>query len=208
VRRLTTTIAVAMLALGVGAGVAVAETREDTETARISGSDVALDYPSSWIEVPIGKLKSIKVVRAYLKEHPKLAEMMSVDPNASNAELRRFINLSFKFRKLTRIDTTDGDNVIVSIMPGPWWNGLDDWKHYGDLSAKSTNAVVLSDAKTSVGGHPAYTHIERDADGIYGYMEVKQPHEKAVTIAVTTTDPDPAAARAILDSVRPAQSAR
>lgn len=205
-RRLVATLAVALLALALSGGAALAAGDENTETARVPGTDVALDYPTGWVAVPIDKLTNVKAVRAYLKRHPKLAAMMSLDASASDADLREFIDMQSRYRKLTRIDTTSGDNVIVSLMPGPWWDGLAEWKHSGELSAKSTNGVVLSDAKTSVGGHPAYTHLERDADGIYGYMEIKQPDGKAVTISITTDEVEPA--QAILDSVRPARTAR
>jgi hypothetical protein len=193
----------AVLAIGASllAEPAVAIEQDQMKSATVPGTDIELDYPAGW--KPFKVPKSVAGLRSYLEEHPDMAAVFGLDSRPSDRVLREWLKAYVKTVVLVRADTNDGDNMIVSLLPreAEWWNELREWKEAGALSAQGTNAEVLSQTQTTVDGREAFTHIERDADGIYAYMEILRPGNKIMTIGIALDEESPEVAETIIGSV-------
>jgi hypothetical protein len=146
-------------------------------------------------------------LRGYLKQYPKMGEMAGLD--ATTASKRDLQELWDRYKRdvvLVRINETDGDKVVVSTPKGDWYPGFDVWKSLSKQSADATHGEVLADTQTKFGSHPAFTHLERDADGVWALVDMKNKRGRTITISIRTNEADPAVVQSIIDSVHKASS--
>ena len=208
-RMVLNAIAIAIL---VGAGVAVAPSTASggvgpTTTHAIPGTEFSIELPSHW-ENPGELPRAARAFKAFLKQHPKMADLMGLDRNAPISEVRELTKTLLRDKVLIAADTDldgtgDGDNVHVSVYRNqPQITSFDEWKMVQELSAKATNSELVSDAEHTVGPHRGFTHIERYPNGnVYAAMGVNIGRR----ILSVTMELDPGSeelAAAILGSVR------
>jgi hypothetical protein len=214
-RKLVGTFAVAALCLGASAGIATSveaegapatqSETEDMAAVRVPGTDIALQYPGAWRKVKLPK--SASSLRGYLKQYPKMGDMAGLDATtASNRDLQEFWDRFQRDVVLVRINPTDGDKVVVSTPKGDWYPGFDVWKSLSKQSADATHGEVLADTQTKFGSHPAFTHLERDADGVWAVVDMKNKGGTTITISIRTDELDPAVVQSIIDSVHSVSS--
>jgi hypothetical protein len=172
----------------------------------VPAAAISIGVPEPWLVVDLPS--SIPAMRAYLKKYPEMARILGLDANASDKDLKRFAAKMRAKTNLFAANPDNGDNVIVGIEHGPWWDNFDDWKSIGKQSADATHATVLSDDETRIGSRQAFMHLEQDPPQgggvIFGYMEIKAGKNRSISISITVDGANRATAESILRSVVPA----
>ena len=187
-KRVLLVAVVAALALGSSAAPATGAA-SPTKLATVAAAGISLRYPATWLVVDPPKDPS--ALKRYFKRFPQLAQLLGFDPSDSARAMSRLWHQRLKVIKFLAVDVNgDGDNVLVSVEPGAWYSGLEEWQAAGKASAEATHGEVLASDETHVGSRQAFTHLEQydDPPGhpvIYGYMEVRKDPRAIIEIAIT-----------------------